>query len=145
MSKPNQIKVVRRCDMWEYKHTDELYHYGVLGMKWGRRKARSKNGKSIFSRKKDKPDTRSEDSKNVAQIRKKKVSQMTNKELREANDRLELERRYVDLSSKRATGQKIVQTFIATGLTLGTIEVAAKNYKKVGDFVINKLGKRVVK
>lgn len=131
--------------MWEYKHTDELYHYGVLGMKWGRRKARSKNGKSIFSRKKDKPDTRSEDSKNVAQIRKKKVSQMTNKELREANDRLELERRYVDLSSKRATGQKIVQTFIATGLTLGTIEVAAKNYKKVGDFVINKLGKRVVK
>lgn len=126
--------------MWEYRHTDELYHYGIPGMKWGVRKAKSSKSGGLFSRKK-KRDTSSEDSKEVAKIRKKKLHQMTNEDLKTANKRLEMETKYRELTGKSNVGKRAVQAFIATGTTITAIEAAARVYKKLTDNAVGKLSK----
>lgn len=116
--------------MTQNNHTNELYHYGVLGMKWGRRKKNYNN---------------SHDSAKVQKIRKKSINQMSNQELRDVNNRLQLERQYKDLTRKKSVGKTAVQTFIGVAGTIAAIEGATKTYEKIGKVALGKIGKLSVK
>jgi hypothetical protein len=118
--------------MWSYNNMDELYHYGILGMRWGVRRGR-KSGSGIKTKKVKTPD--SEDSKKLQNIKKKKVSQLTNQELRDANQRMQLESQYKDLRYKRTTGKKIVTAVVATGITLEGIRKTYQQSQWVRDTV----------
>ena len=69
---------------------NELYHYGILGMRWGHRKAAS-NKKSIDSSyKKAHSNT--------------KVKYLSDKDLADANKRLNAERQYHELKNYNTVG-----------------------------------------
>lgn len=115
----------------------ELYHYGVLGMKWGRRKNRKSGLKNGVVRQKTSVDTRSDDAKTAAKIKTKKVSEMSNQELRTINERTRLEQEYSRLNPNMVKkGTKIVA---ATAATMGTV----MNLYNNSDKLVN-LGKKLV-
>ena len=102
---------------------NELYHYGVLGMKWGVRRSRSKS--SYISKKKRKKaastKNMSADAKEAARLKKKSVSQMSNAELRKYNERKQLEQQYAKLNPSN-----IKRGIAIAGTVAGTLGTAGK-------------------
>ena len=96
----------------------ELMHHGVKGMKWGVRKDRSISGRSIGKAAKSaassvtnraKNITGSRSSKALKAARKKNIDEMSNQELQEVINRLNLERNYRSLTkTDYMRGQKYV-------------------------------------
>lgn len=69
----------------------ELYHYGVLGMKWGRRRYQNKDGSLTSAGKRRRKDYGQE------------AKTMSDQDLRSSINRMNLERRYVNLSKGRSS------------------------------------------
>ena len=103
-------------------YDDFLQHYGVLGMKWGRRKARS----NVSSNKKPKSTKNTTTSKPKP---KPPQRQLSDAELRAAVNRLRLEREYAELTyraSSRAKVESVVKT-IGTVAALTTSAMTIYN------------------
>lgn len=137
-------------------NSNELYHYGVLGMKWGiRRSARNFVSKLSGSKNKKKSTTP-----------KKTVKTMSNEELRAKTERLRLEQEYKNVRNQGKTNKTKSSTQIkkksAKDMTddelrtkinrlemerkydqLNPKQVSAGN-KFVQDVLVNHVGKRVV-
>ena len=117
---------------------DSIYHFGIKGMKWGIRRYQNKDGSLTLQGKM----RYSEDYKRAHSG--KNIKEMSDTELRNVNNRLQMERQYSSLTRKTSRGKKIVQTLITTAGTLTAAEGAYKTYKKYGDQAINAIGNLVV-
>lgn len=112
---------------------NSLKHHGVKGQKWGVRRKRDK----------------SSDRSNSDSIRKKKVYEMSNQELRDVNNRLQLESNYKSLRKQSNRGRNITMGVLATAGTIVTAASTAQKLYKLGKPIVNKaidlIGNWVVK
>ena len=90
-----------------------LMHYGILGMRWGVRRYQNKDGSLTEAGKKRQ---KSEDRLAYEEISKKKRSEMTNDELKKANERLRLEQ-----ENKRLNPSSIKKGLIFAGATAAAL------------------------
>ena len=79
---------------------NELMHFGVKGMRWGVRRYQNKDSTLIRSKTR-RNKCQSEDYKIAKSLKKKKLNQMSNAELRKLNERQNLERQYKQMNKTR--------------------------------------------
>ena len=117
---------------------NELYHYGIKGMKWGVRRFQNKDGSyTPAGKKRRSQEAWSDDAKEAANIKKKSVNQMSNSELRKLNERQNLERQHKQLNPNRVKRGMAVVAAIAGGM--GTIAALYNNSNQ-----LIKAGKAIV-
>lgn len=106
--------------------SSELMHYGVKGMRWGVRRKRT-----------------SHEDYQKAHSR-KSVREMSDKELRERNNRLQMEQQYAQLTKKKNRGKQVVKAITAGAASLIALDSAYKTYKKYGNMALDKVGDLVI-
>lgn len=117
----------------------ELYHHGIKGMKWGIRRFQNKNGRLTDAGKK----RYSDDARRSKELSKKSRDEMSNAELRQYNERRQLERNYDQLNpGKIKAGMNYVATAAVATTTILTLYNNSEKLIKLGSKVANKIIKK---
>jgi hypothetical protein len=114
--------------------TNELFHFGVLGMKWGRRKSDKTVSTAYLGKQQNDSSKRAD------------IKSMSDDELRKVINRLQLEKQYSDLSSKDVSrGKQRLDKIMKAGTTVATVTTTGltiyNNFDKIRK-VVSKASKK---
>ena len=123
-----------------YQYPDYLMHYGVPGMKWGRRKFQSSSFKNLN---KKRIDSYSFDYQETRKMRRKSSKKLSNAELKKLNERMRLEQEYNRLSTSQINrGLEVVKKTVAIAGTIGGLyAISQSDYVKAGKDLLSKVKK----
>ena len=111
---------------------NELKHHGVVGMKWGVRRAKRQSSQS-------------DDYKQSRSIMKKKIEEMSNADLKAVNNRLNLEANYREVSKRNVSAGRKWVTGILVGAATAVAATYAQQYAKQGADALLKGGLKLLK
>lgn len=118
--------------------TNTLKHYGILGMKWGIRRTPAQLARARGHSTTEEPH---EDYKKAHTS--KSIKSMSDAELRNRLNRIQMERQYSQLSESNVSkGKEYAQKIIKSGTTVATVTSTAltiyKNVSKIKDIIEKK-------
>lgn len=128
-----RFKSGRRDNTCMNYRDNSLSHFGVVGMRWGVRKASGGRAKSY-----------SEDYRNSRKLKAKGTKNLSTKELQELTTRLQLEKNYSDLSPNAyRKGMKFIKEITLAGTTVAGLYALTKS--PLAQNVVSKIKKVMAK
>ena len=105
----NESNNVRDFSVSTEASVSSLYHFGILGMKWGVRRQRGSDGRIVEG------SHASEDHQKARDLKKKGARNLSNSELKAYVERMNLEKQYSNLNKKEVSaGRKFVSDVLVT-------------------------------